>query len=59
MMKITYLVDPLSALDIELSSAGFLKKYQPDVLLGEKPLNLDFFLDNIFKEVGATLQLVK
>ena len=57
-MEITYLVDPLSAHDIELNSANFLREYQPEVLKGYKPLDVAKLLDDIFEDKGFSLQLV-
>ena len=58
-MEITYLVNPLGAVDIELDSADFLAKYQPEVLRGNT-LHLDVFklLDDIYEDKGTCLQLV-
>lgn len=58
-MEIAYLVDPLSAYDIELDSVQFLKKYQSEVLLADKPLDVEKLLDDVFLDTGVTLQLVE
>ena len=57
-MEIAYIVEPMSALDIELDSAKFLKEYQPDTLLSDKPLNVEKLLDDVYLATGVTLQLV-
>lgn len=58
-MVIAYIVEPLSACDIELDSAIFLKKYQPEVLEGKRPLDVEKLLDNIYEDKEFSLQLVK
>lgn len=58
-MELAYIVDPLSALDIELDSAKFLIEYQPDTLLADKPLDVQKLLDDIFLDTGVSLQLVE
>lgn len=59
-MEITYLVEPLGALDIELDSAEFLAQYQPEVLRGdEKPLDVYKLLDDIYEDKDACLQLIE
>lgn len=58
MIDITYIVNPLSAADIELDVYRFLFKYQRDTLFGRKPLNSEKLLDNIFIDKGYSLQIV-
>ncbi len=58
-MEITYIVDPLGAIDIEMDSLQFLRKYQPEVLLTSKPLDVEKLLDDIFLDTGVALQLVE
>lgn len=57
-MEIAYIVDPMSAIDIELDSARYLKEYQSDTLFGDKPLDVEKLLDDIYIDTGVTLQLV-
>ena len=57
-MEIVYLVNPLSALDIELDSAVFLQEYQTQVLEGNRPLDVEKLLDDIFLDKGFSLQLI-
>ncbi len=58
-MEIAYMVDPLSALEIELNSAEMLSKYQPEVLNGQRPLDVEKLLDDIFLETESSLQLIE
>lgn len=57
-MELAYLVKPLSAVDIELDSLCFIQKYQPEVLEGKEPLDVEMLLDNIFLDKGFSLQLI-
>lgn len=57
-MEPTCIVNPLSALDIELDSSVFLRKYQPEVLEGTEPLDVAKLLDDIFLDKGFSLQLI-
>lgn len=57
-MEPTYIVAPLSALNIELDSSFFLRNYQPNVLKGKAPLNIEILFDNIFQDKGFSLQLI-
>lgn len=57
-MEPTCIVNPLSALDIELDSSVFLKEYQPRVLEGKEPLDVTKLLDDIFLDKGFSLQLI-
>lgn len=58
MIDLTYVVNPLSAMDIELDVFNFLFKYQRDVLFGLKPLNTETLLDNIFTDKSYCLRIV-
>lgn len=57
-MEPTCLVNPMSALDIELDSSDFLRRYQPGVLEGNEPLDVVKLLDDIFLDKGFSLQLI-
>lgn len=57
-MEPTCLVNPLSALDIEVDSSDFLGRYQPGVLEGKEPLDVIKLLDDIFIDKGFSLQLI-
>lgn len=57
-MEPTCLVNPMSALDIELDSYDFLRRYQPGVLDGNEPLDVVKLLDDIFLDKGFSLQLI-
>ncbi len=58
-MELAYITKPLSALDIELDSSIFLKEYQPRVLEGKEPLNVEQLLDDIYIDKGFSLLLVE
>lgn len=57
-MEIAYLVEPLSALDIETDSVKFLSKYQPEVLHANRPLDVEKLLDDIFNDTNVSLLLI-
>ncbi|MCQ2411912.1 MAG: ImmA/IrrE family metallo-endopeptidase [Sphaerochaetaceae bacterium] len=58
-MEITYLVDALSAIEIELDSAEFLTQYQPDVLFRDiTRMDAEKLLDDIYQDRGMCLRIV-
>lgn len=57
MSDVTYIVKPMSASDIKLDVVRFLHKYQQETLFGDKPLNAEKILDDIYTDKGFCLEI--
>ena len=58
-MEISYVVQPMSAKDIEINSIDFLLTYEPSFLFGiESTLDMEKSLDDIFIDKGFCLRLI-